>query len=81
MKTTVEISDHILARTRAAALHNHTTMRELIEEGLELVLEAREKRAEYTARPVVFGGDGLVPELEGGSWDEIRDRAYEDHGG
>jgi len=81
MKTTVELSDDLFARSRAVAQRDGDTMRTLIEEGLRLALAAREQRprsAPFKFR--TFGGKGtsagLTPEFEGAGWESIRDAAY-----
>ena len=72
MKTTVEIPDALLEQVRRPAL---------VEEGLRKVLEARRNATRgFKMRHVVFHGDGLHPELEGASWETIRDLIYEGHG-
>lgn len=83
MKTTVEISDPILRAAKETAQREGTSLRALLEEGLQLSLERRESKAEesrFRLRDASVGGRGLRPELEGASWDRIRELAYEDHG-
>lgn len=81
MKTTVEISDPLLAAARRLAAKENTSVRALIEEGLRKVVDRRERRAGFRLRRVPFGGDGLSPDLSAEDWAAIRDRAYEDRGG
>lgn len=78
MKTTVEISDSLLAEARSLAGHRGTTLRQLIEDGL------RESLRKISKRPVRFrlqdgsvGGKGLQEPL---SWPKIRQRIYEGRG-
>ena len=80
MKTTVEISDPLLDEAKAVAAREETTVRALIEEGLRRVLAERGKRKAFKLRPVTFGGRGIAPGLEEGSWDQIRDLIYEGRG-
>jgi len=80
MKTTVEISDALFAEARRLAQREGTTLRALIEEGLRRLLGERRRRGRFRLRKVSFGGEGLNPDLEGGSWEDIRRRAYEGRG-
>lgn len=81
MKTTVEITDSLLASARRLAAKEGTTVRALIEEGLRKVVDKRQPRGGFRLRRVPFGGKGLSPDLSAGDWDAIRERAYEDRGG
>jgi elongation factor P--beta-lysine ligase len=78
MKTTVEISDALLAAAKQVATREKTTVRSLIEEGLRYVV-SRRGRSKYRLRDASVPGKGLHPDLEGMSWDAIRDRIYERH--
>ncbi|HZX97640.1 MAG TPA: type II toxin-antitoxin system VapB family antitoxin [Myxococcales bacterium] len=79
MKTTVEISDALLAAARKLAAKNGTTVRALIEEGLRRVVEARSTRR-FKLQDRSWGSGGLRPELRGASWEQIRDASYEGRG-
>jgi hypothetical protein len=57
MKTTVEISDELLERSRALAQREGSTLRALLEEGLHLALTRRTSRA----RPEALMLPGLRP--------------------
>jgi len=81
MKTTVEISNALLEEARRAAARDGTTVRTLIEEGLRRVLVERKKKSRFRLRKATFKGKGLQPQLEGASWDRIRDTIYEGRGG
>ncbi len=76
MKTTIEISDHLLGRAKALAKQRGETLRGLTERGLTMVLEAEEERIAKAVEPVTFAGEGLSPEFEGAGWAAIRDAAY-----
>ena len=80
MKTTVEISDALLSEVRQLARREGTTLRALVEEGLRRIMSERSARKGFELRKVAFRGEGLDPDLEGGSWEEIRRRIYEDRG-
>ncbi|MFQ6046344.1 MAG: type II toxin-antitoxin system VapB family antitoxin [Gemmatimonadales bacterium] len=80
MKTTIDLPDSLLAELRRVARSEGTTMRALIEQGLRRVLAERGERGAFRLRRVTFRGDGLVEDLAGASWDEVRRRAYEGRG-
>jgi hypothetical protein len=77
MKTTIDIASNILNRSRKLARDQKVTLRALVEEGLELVLQKRgPDRQRPEVRPVTYSGKGLAPEFKGASWERIRDAAY-----
>lgn len=80
MKTTVEIADALLTEVRQVARREGTTLRSLIEEGLRRIVGERSVRRGFELRKVPFGGEGVSPDLDAGSWEEIRRRIYEDRG-
>jgi len=80
MKTTVEIADPVFEKAKEVAHREGTTLRSLVEEGLRLALERRLRGVPFRLRDASVEGQGLRPELEGSSWEEIRDLAYEGHG-
>jgi len=81
MKTTVEISDPLLAEAKRAARLEGTTVRALIEQGLRMALEGRRKKGRFRLRDASVPGNGLQPPVRGASWDRIRELAYEGRGG
>lgn len=80
MKTTFDIADNILARSRSFARRRGVSLKELVEEGLELALERREKLVSKKIKPVTFKGNGKNPEFQSSSWSEIREEIYRGHG-
>ncbi len=80
VKTTIEISDSLLARAKQLARDQNVTLRSLAEEGLRKVIEERLTRKHRRVQPVTFRGKGLSREFEGATWQRIRDAAYEGHG-
>jgi len=76
VKTTLEISDHLLRRAKALAAKRKTTLRDLAEEGLRRVLEADKDLSPSRVRPVTMKGRGLSVEFQGASWAQVRDAAY-----
>ena len=80
MKTTIELPDDLLERSKAVARRENSTLKALIEEGLHLALRARRRKA---AAPFVvqpFRGDGLSPEFADAGWEKLRDEIYRDRG-
>lgn len=81
MKTTVEIAEELFVRTREVAQREGTTLRALIEEGLQAVLARRgKKKTTYKWPDLSVTGEGLAPEIEEGSWEPLRDRIYAGRG-
>jgi len=80
MKTTIDISDNLLNRTKELARKEKTTLKELTEEGLQLVLSKRSKRIARKVKPEVFQGQGLSSEFRGKSWAEFREEIYRGYG-
>jgi hypothetical protein len=80
MKTTVELPDDLLERSKAVARRENSTLKALIEEGLRLALRARTRKstAPFSVQP--FQGDGLSAEFTGSGWERIRDEIYRDRG-
>lgn len=77
MKTTVEISDELLARTRAVAQREGSTLRTLVEEGLQLALmrRAARGRTEAPALPV-YGQGGLQSAMHDAGWADLREAIH-----
>ena len=80
MKTTIDIADGLLARAKAQAVSEATTLKSLTEEGLQLVLKERARRKGKRIKPVTVSGGGLQPEYVDADWNQIRAAAYEGTG-
>jgi hypothetical protein len=80
MKTTVELPDELLARSRKVARREGSTLRALIEEGLRLALQARSRRRTASLRLRPFKGDGPTAEFRDAGWEKIRDEIYRGRG-
>lgn len=80
MKTTIEISDALLAEARSIAGREETTLRELVEEGLRLVVQTRKSRGRFKLRGASFKGKGLQPGVAGLGWSQLRDLIYDGRG-
>lgn len=81
MKTTVEISDPLLKEAKKLSTQERTTLRALIEEGLRDIIAKRREPKRFTLKRATFKGNGLQPEFQGATWEDIRTAAYERHGG
>lgn len=76
MKTTFDIADDLLLRTKKVAKQRGVTVRSLVEKGLVLAL--KQSDAKKTAiTPVTFRGKGRQKSLETASWGNIRDVIYD----
>ena len=76
MKTTIEIGDDLLHRSKQVVRKDGGTLRALVEEGLTLALQRRERKTNTHVKPVTFGGQGLQPAFRGASWRKLRDTIY-----
>ncbi len=76
MKTTMELPDALLEQARELARQEGTSMRRLMEEGLQRVVDARQRRQRSRLEFPTFGGSGLTAEFEGAGWVEIRAEIY-----
>ena len=81
MKTTIELSDALLAEARKVAASEGITMRTLIEQGLRQALTERKQQSAFKLRKATFKGRGLAPEARGASWEELRNQTYKGRGG
>ncbi len=78
MKTTIDISDALVQQAKALASAEGTTLHKLVETGLRLVLAQRQvQSADFRLRDASFNGQGLHANVQGASWDRLRDLAYE----
>lgn len=57
-----------------------STVKALIEEGLQRIVKERKSRGRFKLRKVTFKGKGLQPGVAGASWDRIRELTYEGRG-
>ena len=80
MKTAIELPDALVEQARRVAQEGGTTLRALVEEGLQRRLEARRRAASRQLDFPSYGGNGLTAEFQGASWSRIRDDIYRGHG-
>jgi hypothetical protein len=77
VKTTLDLQDELLARAKARAAQERTTLTRMIEEGLVLRLrrERAVKVANLAALPVSRARGGLRPGIDGSSNQSMLDAA------
>lgn len=80
MRTTVEVSDAVLAEAKRLAERDGQTLRELFEAALRHEIARRRDVRPFRLRDASFRGDGLQPEFQGASWDRFLDAIYEGRG-
>jgi hypothetical protein len=80
MKTTIDIADDLFLRTKKVSKERGVPMREMISEGLVHVLQTWDQAPTPRIQAVTFKGEGLAPEFREGTWQAVRDAAYEGHG-
>jgi hypothetical protein len=79
MKTTVEIPDDLLRQAKEYAARHGIPMRDVIQLGLELALQARRpSRRRFRLKTITTKGQGAICD---GDWSTIRSLIYEGHGG
>ncbi|MBI2346838.1 MAG: type II toxin-antitoxin system VapB family antitoxin [Deltaproteobacteria bacterium] len=82
MKTTIDIADQLFSQARRLADQRGTTLKELVETALRLVLKgAASRRQAFRLQKHSFCGRGVVAGLTEGDWVEVRRRVYEGRGG
>ncbi len=72
------LSDNLFKKARKVAQQEGTTLKALVEEGLNKVISERHrrKRKSFRLRRATFKGKGLQPHLAGATWDQILDISY-----
>ncbi len=80
MKTTIEISDPLLQKARDIAARNGTTLKALVERGLQHVIEDTNQAKPFRLRKVSFRGKGLQAAARALNWDELRELANKREG-
>jgi hypothetical protein len=79
MRTSFDLPDPLLDDAKRLAIERGVPLRDLVEEGLRLVLAAQGKRAKpYKLENFTYGTGGLVEGLEWGDWDRMQELSYGD---
>lgn len=76
MKTTVDIPQSLLDETKKLAVNHRTSVKALIEEGLRRVLDEHQRSGMFRLRKATFKGDDLHKDVEGASWETIREKQF-----
>ncbi|MBI2377710.1 MAG: type II toxin-antitoxin system VapB family antitoxin [Deltaproteobacteria bacterium] len=76
MKTTIEISDALLARAKRRAHKLGKPLRALVEDGLRLVLESDATHSRYRLPDFSVGSAEASNPLEALTWDDLRAEIY-----
>ncbi len=76
VKTTVDLADPLLKRAKQLARRTHRPLRELIELGLQRVLEEESAVRPYKLPDRSVGERSGENPLETLSWDQLRDEIY-----
>jgi Arc/MetJ family transcription regulator len=74
MKTTIDISDDLLARAKREARRQKKTLRDIVEEGLRQRLGT--SRPRFTLKRHPFNGNGRQAGAAEGQWENVRDLIY-----
>ncbi len=76
MKTTIDIADALYEQARCVARERGVTIRTLVEEGLRKELESPPGPAPRKMRDFSVGGEGLSPEFQNATWEQMRAEIY-----
>lgn len=80
MKTTLDIADNIAIQSRRLSKREHVSFKELVEEGLLLVIQKHAAKPKRSVKPVTFKGTGMTRDFQSATWSDIRDTIYAGHG-
>lgn len=80
MKTTIDLSDGLLAEAKRVARREGTTVKALVEQGLRRAIDERKGRVRFTLRDGAVDGQGLAPDVKAGGWAAVRDLIYRERG-
>ncbi|MEO8808702.1 MAG: type II toxin-antitoxin system VapB family antitoxin [Rhodanobacter sp.] len=76
MKTTIEINDALLKRARSVSRRDGTTLRALVEQGLQQILSAPPASQPAQVETLVFDGPaGLTETFADASWSRIKEES------
>jgi Arc/MetJ family transcription regulator len=79
MKTTIEISDALLARAKRHARKTGKPLRVLVEAGIRRVLEEQPEKSSYRLPDRTVDNPRAKNPLEALTWQDLRDEIYGGH--
>ena len=78
MRTSFDLPDPLLDDAKRLAIERGVPLRDLVEEGLRLVLAQKTETKPYRLKDFSFHGNGLVDGLDWGDWDRMQELSYGD---
>ncbi|MFT5241475.1 MAG: hypothetical protein ACI9X0_002456 [Kiritimatiellia bacterium] len=72
MKTTLDIADNIAIESRRLSKRENVSFKDLVEEGLRLVIQKRAATPKHIVKPVTFKGNGMTGDFDSGTWGDVR---------
>lgn len=80
MKTTLDIQDELMVRARELAHRERRTLRSVVEEALQIVLERHAATPDYELPDLSVEGEGLSDEFRDGGWDAVAAAVWQGRG-
>lgn len=80
MKTTVDLPPTLLSQAKRYARKHRTTLREIIEMGIQAVISGKSHSFVYKLPDKSVSGSGLQAGVSLADWGKIRDKIYKGHG-
>jgi hypothetical protein len=82
MKLIINLPTPLLTAAKAEARQRGITLSELVTLGLlQLIENAVKPNPPFKLRKASFRGSGLQAEVQGASWEQLREMSYGDRGG
>ncbi len=81
MRTSIDVPDALLAKVRQVARRRGCTLKELVIEGLHVVVEQQARAPRFRLRDASFGKGGMAEGLDETDWEKVRDLSYDGRGG
>jgi hypothetical protein len=78
MRTSFDLPDPLLDDAKRLARERGIPLRDLVEEGLRLVLSRTKVNKPYKLKDCSYGTGGLVEGLSWGDWDRLIELSYGD---
>jgi hypothetical protein len=72
MKTTLDIAYNIAIESRRLSKRENVPFKDLVEEGLRLVIQKHAVTPKHVVKPVTFKGNGMTGDFDSGTWSDVR---------